>query len=75
LVKWFSLFIPTMLFIILYIIISLASFLLVWRLCSLGFLHRNLHIKSRKIKEQAYKSLVRPQLEYATTVWDPYHKN
>jgi hypothetical protein len=42
---------------------------------SLGFLHRNLHIKSRKIKEQAYKSLVRPQLEYATTVWDPYHKN
>jgi hypothetical protein len=42
---------------------------------SLGFLHRNLHIKSRKIKEQAYKSLVRPQLEYATTVWDPSHKN
>jgi hypothetical protein len=41
---------------------------------SLGFLHRNLHIKSWKIKEQAYKSLVRPQLEYATTVWDPYHK-
>jgi hypothetical protein len=43
---------------------------------SLGFLHRNLHIKSRKIKKnQAYKSLVRPQLEYATTVWDPNHKN
>ena len=42
---------------------------------SLGFLHRNLHIKSLKIKEQAYKSLVRPQLQYATTVWDPYHKN
>ena len=32
LVKWFSLFIATMLFIILYIIISLASFLLVCRL-------------------------------------------
>ena len=44
---------------------------------SLGFLHRNLHIKSLKIKEQAYKSLVRPQLElcHHTTVWDPYHKN
>jgi hypothetical protein len=38
---------------------------------SLGFLHRNLHIKSRKIKEQAYKSLVRPQLEFCTSlsVW------
>jgi hypothetical protein len=31
---------------------------------SLGFLHRNLHIKSREIKEQAYKSLVRPYMAY-----------
>ncbi len=42
---------------------------------SLGFLNRNLHVKSRNIKEKAYLSLVRPQLEYATTVWDPYHQN
>ena len=41
---------------------------------TLGFLHRNLHISSRSIKERAYKSLVRPQLEYSSTVWDPYQQ-
>ena len=39
---------------------------------TLGFLKRNLKICSRKIKEMAYKSCVRPALEYACTVWDPY---
>ena len=39
---------------------------------TLGFLKRNLKISSRKIKEMAYKSYVRPALEYACTVWDPY---
>ena len=39
---------------------------------TLGFLKRNLKISSRKIKEMAYKSCVRPALEYACTVWDPY---
>ena len=42
---------------------------------SLGFLKRNLQVSSPPIKEKAYISLVRPQLEYATTVWDPYHQN
>ena len=42
---------------------------------SLGFLHRNLHISSKTIKEKAYMTLVRPQMEYATTVWDSYHQN
>ena len=41
---------------------------------TLGFLKRNLNISSVKIKEQAYKSLVRPLVEYACTVWDPYHQ-
>jgi hypothetical protein len=39
---------------------------------TLGFLKRNLNINSICIKEQAYKSLVRPTLEYACSVWDPY---
>ena len=38
---------------------------------TLGFLKRNLKINSRTIKEKAYKSIVRPKLEYCSTVWDP----
>ena len=38
---------------------------------TLGFLRRNLKISSREIKETAYKTLVRPIMEYAATVWDP----
>ncbi|XP_072047008.1 uncharacterized protein [Amphiura filiformis] len=40
----------------------------------LGFLKRNLWHCSREIKENAYKTLVRPTLEYASSVWDPYRK-
>ena len=36
-----------------------------------AFLQRNLHQCPRKTKELCYKTLVRPQLEYASTVWDP----
>ena len=39
---------------------------------TLGFLRRNLKISSSSIKEKAYKALVRPLLEYASAVWDPY---
>ena len=39
---------------------------------TLGFLKRNLNINSASVKEQAYKSLVRPSVEYACSVWDPY---
>ena len=38
----------------------------------LGFVKRNININSRAVKEQAYKSLVRPILEYSQTVWNPY---
>ena len=38
----------------------------------LGFLRRNLKVGSINIKETAYKALVRPTLEYASPVWDPY---
>ena len=39
---------------------------------TLGFLRRNLKVSSTKIKTQAYLGLVRPQLEYASSVWDPH---
>jgi len=42
---------------------------------TLGFLRRNLQISSPSLmKTTAYTSLVRPVLEYASTVWDPYTK-
>ena len=39
---------------------------------TLGFIRRNLKIKNTKIKQAAYKALVRPVLEYASPVWDPH---
>ena len=39
---------------------------------TIGFLRRNLNIGAVSIKQQAYLSLVRPIVEYASTVWDPY---
>ena len=44
----------------------------------LGLLRRNLYSCPQKVKETAYKALVRPKLEYCASVWDPYkqdHKN
>lgn len=42
---------------------------------SLGFVRRNLSQGSRKVKELAYFTLVRPHLEYACCVWDPYRQS
>ena len=41
---------------------------------TLGFLRRNLAFKPRSTKEVAYKTLVRPKLEYAAPIWSPYCK-
>ena len=37
-----------------------------------GLLKRNLRTSSIHLRERAYLSLVRPKLEYATTVWNPH---
>lgn len=42
---------------------------------SLGFIKRNLYTCTKPIKETAYLSLVRPLLEYSSSVWDPYTKD
>ncbi|KAL8618799.1 hypothetical protein ACOMHN_000227 [Nucella lapillus] len=39
---------------------------------TLGFLRRNLKIASTTLREKAYLVFVRPLLEYACSVWDPY---
>jgi hypothetical protein len=39
---------------------------------SLSFIRGNLKINSKTVKDRAYQALVRPNLEYCCTVWDPY---
>ena len=41
---------------------------------TMGFLRRNFALAPRHTKEVAYKTLVRPQLEYPAPIWNPYHK-
>ena len=40
----------------------------------LGFIKRNIKMKDNTLKEKAYKAIVRPTVEYCTTVWDPHYK-
>ena len=42
---------------------------------TLGFLKCNIKTKMPRIRETAYNTLVRPQLEYASPVWDPHTKD
>ena len=42
---------------------------------TLGYIRRNIKTKNRKVRETAYNTLVRPQLEFAAPVWDPYNKD
>ena len=39
---------------------------------NLHFIKRNLYKASTEMKSAAYTTLIRPTLEYAQTVWDPY---
>ena len=41
---------------------------------TLGFLWHNLAFAPRYTKEVAYKTLVRPKLEYAAPIWHPIMK-
>ena len=39
---------------------------------TLGFLKRNIKVHNKNLKSIAYTTFVRPQLEYASTVWSPH---
>ena len=39
---------------------------------TLGFLKRNIKVHNQDLKPTAYKTLIRPQLEYASTVWSTH---
>ena len=41
---------------------------------TLGFLKRNIRVKNPCVREAAYQTLLRPQVEYASTIWSPYTK-
>ena len=41
---------------------------------SLGFVRRNLYPCSERTNRSAYVTIVRPNLEFATAVWDPYRQ-
>ena len=40
---------------------------------TLDFLKRNIRVHNKDLKSIAYKTLVRQQLEYASTVWYPHY--
>ena len=40
-----------------------------------GFLKRNIRSKNPELREMAYKTLVRPLVEYSSSVWSPYTKS
>lgn len=42
---------------------------------TLGLIKRNLKLAPSPAKLLAYTSLVRPKIEYASSIWDPYHAN
>ena len=41
----------------------------------LGFIYRQFHCAPPQVVTNLYKQLVLPQLDYCSSVWDPYQKN
>ena len=42
---------------------------------TLAVLRRNVRVPSKSIKSTAYSALIRPHVEYCSSVWDPYTKH
>ena len=47
----------------------------IYRITGIGYIRRNIKTKNQTVRETAYNTLVRPQLEYAAPVWDPFKKD
>ena len=43
-----------------------------WLITQIGFLRRNLKTSNGRVKSNAYFTLVRPHLEYCSSVWNPH---
>ena len=41
---------------------------------TLGMIRRNIKKAPTSVKEQIYKTIIRPQLEYASSAWSPWLK-
>jgi len=41
----------------------------------MGMIKRNIKKAPRKTKEAAYKALIRPKVEYCSSIWDPHQAN
>ena len=41
---------------------------------TLRFIKRNIKTSNTKVKEMAYNTYVRPQVEYCSTIWNPWQK-
>lgn len=41
---------------------------------TLGFIKRNITTKNENVKELAYTTLIRPQVEYISSIWSSYTK-
>ena len=39
---------------------------------TLNFIKQNLYMCTKEVKETTYLTLIRPCLEYASSIWDPY---
>jgi len=42
---------------------------------SLRFIRRNVKTQNKQLKEAAYRTYVRPQVEYCSTIWHPWQKH
>ena len=51
------------------------SFYYISKSKTIGFIKRNIHGCTQKVKQHTFTTMARPTLEYASTCWDPHSKD